>query len=201
MGTRTPWGTSDHQKSYARGITFYGTPRHGGFRVSDGRLAEMPEALRNFKSTRPGWYEEDVEWCIVACAFPQFFAKEVDHARQTMRDYYPDTYEAWTGETIPVEQSRVKRERADAAKHANDWVAISAFGDWHEKVPAGMVGVCCTKGAQRKTGRMVNGQVVWNDAPEERFFLVPEADYNDSARRSAIGFVVSGNYQEIEAFR
>lgn len=45
------------------------------------------------------------------------------------------------------------------------YMAISAFGDWHEKVPAGMVGVLATPGGLRVAGA------------EPKAFLIPATDY------------------------
>lgn len=56
-------------------------------------------------------------------------------------------------------------------EHANDYLVLSAFGDWHEKVPKGYVGVFAGKG-----GRTANGHF-----PEDtKWFLVPHAEYTPS---------------------
>lgn len=68
-GTSTPWGRADYRYKYCSGINSYGTPGHGGFKVSAKMLAKMPEALRN----PDGWYEEDCEACKVIIAFPHLF--------------------------------------------------------------------------------------------------------------------------------
>ena len=74
MGISTPWGHSDSRKGYGEGITFYGTPSHGGFRVSAERLRAMPADLAAIDPfAGPGWYEEDGDWAVVALAFPECF--------------------------------------------------------------------------------------------------------------------------------
>lgn len=82
----TPWGRPDFHREIAPGIDWYSTPSHGGFCVSDERLAQMPEP---FKSHKPfcgeaGWYEEDCDWSAVVLSFPQFFSvDETNQARRT----------------------------------------------------------------------------------------------------------------------
>jgi hypothetical protein len=81
----TPWGKSDSVKRYAPGINFYSTPRHGGIKVSKTVLALMPPHLRN----DDGWYEEDLEWCKVAMAFPHFFTGAMaDLAKKLHKEYF-----------------------------------------------------------------------------------------------------------------
>lgn len=65
----TPWGKSQYSKQYVRGIVFYGTPGHGGFRVSKTKQAKMPEALRLDNGKNCGWYEEDCDYALVVMAF------------------------------------------------------------------------------------------------------------------------------------
>jgi hypothetical protein len=73
----TPWGESDDKKKYADGIVWYDTPTHGGFWISEKRLAEMPSGARSFRPwAGTGWYEEDCDWVIAVLAFPEHFPKE-----------------------------------------------------------------------------------------------------------------------------
>jgi hypothetical protein len=74
----------------------YSTPSHGGYHLSDARIASMPKPLRDFKPfAGHGWYEEDCDWSIVATAFPQFFPKDaVDAANSTLARYMPELYKA-----------------------------------------------------------------------------------------------------------
>lgn len=55
----TPWGVADYAREYAEGIVFYGTPSHGGFKLSAQRLARMHPATRSAtalpSSSRGGW--------------------------------------------------------------------------------------------------------------------------------------------------
>ncbi len=78
MSTQTPWGKSQSKRKIASGIIFYSTASHGGFHLSPKRLKQMPFYLRNFRGFcgKEGWYEEDCDYNIVICAFPQYFTKE-----------------------------------------------------------------------------------------------------------------------------
>ena len=79
----TPWGVSDEVVAYAPGITFYGTPSHGGFRLSDERERELDVLLRDrglsAEQARmgyaPGWYEEDCSAHAVVFAWPALFVE------------------------------------------------------------------------------------------------------------------------------
>ena len=69
MSTSTPWGAAQHAERYIRGITWYSTAAHGGFKVCAGLNARIPEYMRD----AGGWYEEDCDWSIVATVFPEAF--------------------------------------------------------------------------------------------------------------------------------
>lgn len=84
----SPWGRVDLATEIADGIWFVSTTSHGGFLVSDERLAAMPKELRKlgssdspFHGTR-GAFEEDVEAPAVVVAFPlEFTSGEVARAQ------------------------------------------------------------------------------------------------------------------------
>lgn len=80
----TPWGKAQEKIPYAPGVTFYGTPSHGGFKVSKSAMALMPPHLR----TADGWYEEDCEWSMVALAFPHLFKPEDVVSAQKTYDHW-----------------------------------------------------------------------------------------------------------------
>ena len=66
--TKTPWGDGSGYV-IAPGITLLSTDSHGGIHVSDARLAEMPDTIRNLDPfAGSGWYEEDCDWALVAMA-------------------------------------------------------------------------------------------------------------------------------------
>lgn len=159
---RSPWGKVQQTSVYADGIVFVSTASHGGFKLSRSRQAQMPEALR----IQGGWYEEDCEAALVVVGFPQHFKPEqVENAIKEVKNWFPDKYEGWTGTVLPVEESYTKRNRKFEADNADNYVVISAWGDWHQKVPKGMVAVLATKGGNRNS----------NDT---KWFLVPANEYH-----------------------
>jgi len=86
----TPWGASDYSETFAEGITFYGTPSHGGFRLSPERELELDGKLRDCGITAeqarmgyaPGWYEEDCSAHAVAYAWPELMPQDRDTTQQ-----------------------------------------------------------------------------------------------------------------------
>lgn len=165
----TPWGKADHEKIYAYGIVFYGTPSHGGFKLDRIRNAQVPAALRE----RGGWYEEDCAWAKVVYAFPDLFSED-DRASavKTLKGWYPDAWEAVTGTVLAPGESHIKDERLFLEDHARDWIVISAIRS--EQHP-GMVECTATTGGARSI-----------DTPKRRY-LVPDDEYQ---QRSPFGFVI-----------
>jgi hypothetical protein len=110
----TPWGTADSWKAFGEGITFYGTPEHGGFHVRHHLNVQIPDYMRR----RGGWYEEDCEWSIIATVFPdRFSSKEQEQARATFRNWFPAEYERFYGVTLaPGESFMRDREVFNSAR-------------------------------------------------------------------------------------
>lgn len=79
--TETPWGPIQTRKDHGQGVTFVSTASHGGFYVEPTLNAQIPEAHRratwNGGQGMAGWYEEDIDWCIVALHFPGRFKPQV----------------------------------------------------------------------------------------------------------------------------
>lgn len=104
----TPWGPSQHQKSLAEGITLVETASHGGIHINAARIAAMPQGLRDFTpfTGKPGWYEEDCDWAIVALAFPEHFSDDMVIAahRGVMANpkYYKCAYDWLTSHVVEV---------------------------------------------------------------------------------------------------
>lgn len=169
----TPWGVADHETVLAEGITFYGTPSHGGFRLDAGRNARVHPALRE----TDGWYEEDCAWAKVAFTFAEAFsAKDREAAIRTLKEWYPDEYETVTGIILAPGESRTRDERLFLERHVNDWIVISAItSDQHP----GMVACVATRGGVRPA---------WGKPRlEQRHYLVPETEYR---QRGRFGFVI-----------
>ncbi|MGE3370837.1 MAG: hypothetical protein AB7I79_18920 [Rhizobiaceae bacterium] len=164
----TPWGTSQGATVFAEGVVCHSTAGHGGFHLAGDRNAKVGSRLRNAN----GWYEEDAEWAIVAITFPDLFTSfERRCAEQTVRDSWPDEFEAITGTVLEPGQSREKDRRAFHADHADDWIVISAIRSDHRN---GYVEVVATCGGK------------CDPAAEERRFLVPSVEYTVGS----FGFVI-----------
>lgn len=165
----TPWGPSQGATVYAEGITCHSTAGHGGFHLSAERNRKVHPSLR----ANRGWYEEDECWAIVAISFPHLFTSfERRCAESTMKDSWPDHWEAITGIVLQPGESRTKDERTFLAEHADDWLVQSAIlSDQHP----GFTELIATKGGRRE------------DGVERRRFLIPSSDY----RIGRFGFVVN----------
>jgi hypothetical protein len=164
----TPWGMSQSTTVYAEGIESFSTAEHGGFRLSASRNRKVHPLLRS----KGGWYEEDAAWAIVAITYPDIFTSfERRCADRTIRDSWPDAWEAIVGTVLVSGESYEKDKRAFHAAHATDWIVISAITSSHI---AGFVECVATSGGSRHRNA------------EERRFLVPSSDY-DIGR---FGFVI-----------
>lgn len=164
----TPWGPSQGATVFAEGIICHSTAGHGGFHLSADRNASVDSQLRK----KDGWYEEDAGWSIVAITFPHLFTGfERRCTEQTLKDSWPDAWEAIFGTVMQPGESREKDRRAFEARHAGDWVVVSAIRSEHHD---GFVEVIATLGGGRGEGL------------ERQRFLVPAGEYDVSG----FGFVV-----------
>lgn len=156
------------------------TASHGGIKLSRSMNAKIPKAARR----KGGWYEEDIDWAIVAVAFPEMFTdKTVAAAMKTLKNWLPSLYEAITGEVVKISESMKLQEQAEKEIHRDDWIAVAAWGDWHEGVPKGKVGVVAVKGGRR--------------GGKERWFLVSKSRY----KIGKIGYVIDESKDiEVEPF-
>lgn len=181
---RSPWGPVQSERELAPGLVSVETAGHGGIKLDRRLNAEVPEYMR----LSGGWYEEDVDWAIVAVVHPDAFSPaEVEDAKATLRNYRPDAYEQFFGEEIPEGASRVKDERRFLLEHQDDYLGMSAFGDWREGVPKGYVGVFAGRGGRTPTGQF---------PADTAWFLVPEDEY---AARGRFSFVVDPDRHEAVA--
>ena len=169
MACSTPWGASQLATIYAEGIVAHMTAGHGGFRLSAERNAKVMPPLR----IDSGWYEEDDAWAIVALTFPDLFTSyERKLADRTIRDKWPDEWEAIHGRRLEPGESAGKDRRDFERRHADDWIVVSAINSSHQP---GMVEVVAVLGARQ----VANAQ--------ERRILLPTAEYQ---ARGPIGFVI-----------
>jgi hypothetical protein len=113
--------------------------------------------------SKGGWYEEDAEWAIVAITFPDLFTSfERRCAERTIKDSWPDAWEAISGTILQPGESYEKDRRAFEAAHAADWIVISAITSDRQK---GFVECVARRGGRHGL-----------DADERRF-LVPSDEY------------------------
>lgn len=177
----TPWGAPQSRITVTPGITRVDTESHGGYVLDEARVAAMPAPLRTIGNGP--YFEEDVAWCAVPLAFPDVFSSDiVEQAHQTCKHWFPEAWEAWTQTTLQPGESRAKDQQAWYAAHANDYIVTTAWGDWHQRVPEGMVGVCACKGGRRNPFRV-------SIPSSEAFFLVPAKEY-DARNPRDFGFLI-----------
>ncbi|MCG8274723.1 hypothetical protein MIC97_24920 [Aquamicrobium sp. NLF2-7] len=164
----TPWGQSQGATVYADGVVFHSTAGHGGFLLSADRNGKVHHSIRAVGAA----YEEDEAWAIIAFSFPHLFTSfERRAAEKTMKDSFPDAWEAITNSVLAPGESRKKDERAFFAKHHDDWIVVSAIVCDHQP---GFTEVVAVPGGRRGPGA------------EERRFLVPLDEY----RVGRFGFVI-----------
>ena len=150
MTTSTPWGPAQQSKAYGRDITFYSTAGHGGFRVAPSLLPLMPDYLRaadRYADGNAGWFEEDCAWSLVVSAFPdRFDEKTRENAKCTFRNTYPNEYEKFYNVRLQPGESHARDEELFLEAHVGDYLVLSAFGDWHARVPKGYVALFARRG-------------------------------------------------------
>lgn len=74
----TPWGEPEVFEARGDGILFVATASHGGFHLTPEALALVPEAWRlarhkGHDTLSCPWFEQDVDWVLVALTFPDSF--------------------------------------------------------------------------------------------------------------------------------
>ncbi len=179
-GMRTPWGAAQTVERMAPGIWVVSTAGHGGLKLDAAHNRRMPAYMRR----GGGWYEEDCESALPMVVFAnEILAAGLPWACQSVqtglaiksaKEWYPDEYEKFTGQTITVEESYQRRKAKFYADHAGDWLGVCAYGDWKEGVPEGCVGVVARQGGHEVAG-------------PEKYFLVPQAEYD---QRGEFSFVI-----------
>lgn len=132
----TPWGLSTTRTVFADGIIFYTTDSHGGFWLSEQRIAELPPELRSLGTwCGQPWYEEDCDAHLVMLAFPQFFTDaEVFRAYEMMQR--PPAYLAGVDLWLGAPSTAAVRTIAHSfmQKHKGHYRLAGAFFEgetWH----------------------------------------------------------------------
>jgi len=171
----TPWGPSQSATIHADGIIEHSTAEHGGFHLSLDRNAQVHRMLRS----EGGYYEEDCAWAIVAITFPDLFTcYERRCAEGTLKDGWPDAWETIFGTILGPGESCEKDRRAFEARHADDWIVVSAITSTHR---AGFVECVATPGGKRGAGT------------QKRRFLVPSGEYEVGR----FGFVIDPDRHQV----
>ncbi|WP_428645591.1 DUF7007 domain-containing protein [Roseibium sp.] len=170
----TPWGSSQGSTVFGEGVTRHHTAGHGGFHLSHDWIIKVDSRLRNSR----GWYEEDVEWAIVAITLPDLFTSlERREAERTTRDWLPDAWERISAETIAPGASYKKDQAAFHKTHANDWIVTSAITSQQNP---GYVETIASRGGK------------YERDVEQRRFLIPSGEYS----QGRFGFVVDTSRHE-----
>lgn len=175
----TPWGPSQTCTTLGPGVVEVTTASHGGIHLDDSRNAHVHKAWR----AKRGWYEEDCEWTIVAVTFPDLFEPEhVIEAHRVAKDWMPDQYEQVFQVRLLPAESHVRQEQIFYTTNADNLVVLAAWGHRNDlggrvPVPAGQVGVVAR----------IGGRGPGPKNHPERYFLVPEPEYDD---RDRYGFVI-----------
>jgi hypothetical protein len=86
-----------------------------------------------------------------------------DEVADTVKNWNVDFYEALTGETVTADESFQVRKREFAASNADNYVTKAAWGDSHDEVESGFVGVVARRASDG----------------DERYFLVSQDDYDN----------------------
>lgn len=172
----TPWGKAQTRQEIVAGVVEITTARHGGLWVSKSRLTDMPDSLRSLGDPhKPQFFEEDCAYAAVLLAFDDVIRAEAgrmgtsvealtDHLRTVVRNYFPDAFEAWSGEKVAPGQSYKRDEEQFFADNAENYVGRSAIRgpiSWDDRVPPGVVKVTAV--------RDIDGDC--------RKFLVPSDEY------------------------
>lgn len=90
----TPWGRSVTSVPLVRGIVYYATEDRGGYHLSPTMRERLPEMLKSIEPEHEGWFDDEIEWAIIALAFPQVFheffhsGKVIRRAARLVRKHY-----------------------------------------------------------------------------------------------------------------
>ena len=140
----SPWGAIQTSVQFLPGIWHVTTASHGGFLLSESRQAAMPPSLALSETA----YEEDVDYALVALGFAAEFevnsaadALMVKNAHDTVRNWHPDRYAAFTGKPVAPRVSYLLDLRDAYRERVGRHVVVAAFGDWADWVPNGKTGI------------------------------------------------------------
>lgn len=148
------------------GFQFKSTPVHGHLHTADHITSKIPCYMRTTQYSRAGMYEEDCDWCIPIVVHREKFSERIQKiALETFYNWHPHLFESYFGEK-PTESFKLKELKKEQAYNKIDqrnYRIRSAFGDWHENVPKGHIGVYAN--------RLKDGY--------EIMVIIPEQDRNE----------------------
>lgn len=162
----TPWGQSQSSEVYADGVVFHSTASHGGFKLDRAHNARMPAALR----VAGAGMRKIVNGRRSRRDSPISSPPMNGVMQKTLRDYYPNCWEAIHDRFLAPGESVENDRRLFGEKHRHDWVVVSAIRSTEHPEMTDCIA--------RLGGRRDHG--------DERRFLVPSDEY--AAGR--FGFVI-----------
>jgi len=169
-----------------------------GFTTSDG---EKVTFRKHHKSGAEDWFildwekQDGTKGSIITMML--WDGGMVKHMDETAHPYYYGCPVAWFDEVplpewsdgaydwrMVVRGTPVNRcencRKLDCSGHDDQLIVVCAWGDWHKDVPKGMVGVAACYGG-RKQGQY---------ASEQKYYLVPQSEYDQRDLKGHIGFIV-----------
>lgn len=128
----SPWGQIQEAEQIAPGIWSVSTASHGGFYLSQQRMAALPDHLKVNVYGQNCWFEEDVEVSLVLLGFAEEFAnhpyygKWADTILESVEKYYPEAFKAHM-------EYKIARQGAENGSNealaANDTTSIESLID------------------------------------------------------------------------
>lgn len=152
----TPWGKADSIQRIARGLSFVGTPSHGGFMVADGFARKHLSAAALLRGKRFGSYyafEEDCDAFIILLEIPSSRQGTVTDESKIIKalslwhaDYLIQRGIEPDAEGLKFFNENRLRDRMQEDKSPD--LIVSASGDWAPWVEKGCVGVTTADGSR-----------------------------------------------------
>lgn len=179
---RTPWGIADSIQRITRGLSFVGTPSHGGFMVADGFARKHLSSAALLRGERFGNYyafEEDCDAFIILLEISSSRQgtltekKIIEGLSRWHADYLIERGIAPGLEGLKWFNENRLQDRMRADKSPD--LIVSATGTIAKWVPEGYVGVITADGS---------------------YWLVPADQYNNRANLNLLS-----HYTEVKAVR
>lgn len=170
----TPWGRSDSIERIQRGVSWVGTPSHGGLAVAKGVAEKLlsPEALKVAEAWADYYFfEEDCDYTVAFYEQPEWFRvceraadrKEEPRPFQFLDDagvraHFLPTISGWNADYLlargitpePEAYARYLLHKEDQKLRAekSPELIVAAWGEWADWVPAGKVGIVTAAGTK-----------------------------------------------------